>query len=132
MEPKNTVDAVRALAEAQYGVVARRQLLALGLGEEQVKSWGKRGRLIRRHRAVYALGHRVLTQHGRWMAAVLAAGDGAVLSHRSAAALWGMRPPGGALIEVTVTGDWARTPGDGIKAHRSAISVPGFATVRSE
>jgi very-short-patch-repair endonuclease len=62
------------------------------------------------------------------MAAVLASGDGALLSHRSAAALWGLRPPGGTLIEVSVGGDWARTPGDGIKAYRSTIAVPAFAT----
>ena len=52
------------------------------------------------HRSVYAVGHTVLTPRSRWMAAVLAAGVCAVLSHRSAAALWGVHGPGG-RIEVT-------------------------------
>ena len=59
------------------------------------------GRLHPVSAGVYAVGHRVLSQHGRWMAAVLAAGPGAVLSHRSAAALWGIRPTARARVEVT-------------------------------
>ena len=66
--------------------------------------------------AVYALGQRVLTQHGRWMAAVLACGEGALLSHRSAAALWGLRPPGGSLIEATTGVSGVRAREDGIRA----------------
>jgi anti-sigma factor ChrR (cupin superfamily) len=50
------------------------------------------GQLHRVHRGVYAVGHTVLTTRGRWVAAVLAAGPGAVLSHASAAALWELRP----------------------------------------
>jgi very-short-patch-repair endonuclease len=129
MDPKNAVDAVRALAEQQHGVVARRQLVAIGLGPDQIKSWVRRGRLVPQWRAVYALGHSVLTQHGRWMAAVLACGEGALLSHRSAAALWGLRPPGGSLIEGRVGVDGPRAPGDGIKTYRSTIVAPRFATV---
>lgn len=60
-----------------------------------------RGRLHVLHRGVYAVGHRVLTDEGRWMAAVLAGGPGAVLSHRSAAAHWGIRPSQTALVDVT-------------------------------
>ena len=56
---------------------------------------GPRGRLHRIHRGVYAVGHPVLTVDGRRMAAVLAAGPGAVLSHASAAALWEIRPQRG-------------------------------------
>lgn len=129
MEPKSAVDLVRALAEEQHGVVARRQLVELGVGPERVKSWVRRGRLVPQWRAVYALGHGVLTQHGRWMAAVLACGEGALLSHRSAAALWGLRAPGGSLIEARVGVDGPRAPGDGIKTYRSAIVAPRFATV---
>jgi very-short-patch-repair endonuclease len=58
------------------------------------------GRLHVLHRGVYAVGHTRVCQEGRWLAAVLACGDGAVLSHRSAAALWGIRPYSG-TIEVT-------------------------------
>ena len=53
------------------------------------------------HRGVYALGHKRLTRHGRWMAAVLSCGPDAVLSHRDAAALWGVRKDNRARIEVT-------------------------------
>jgi len=53
---------------------------------------------------VYAVGHRVVSREGRWMAAVLAMGSEAVLSHRSAAALWGIRPTARGRIEVIVLG----------------------------
>jgi predicted transcriptional regulator of viral defense system len=77
------------------------------------------GRLHSLHRGVYAVGHTALTLRGRWMAAVLALGPGAVLSHRDAAALWGLRDPEGARIDVTVprAGRGARR---GINVHRSA------------
>ena len=65
----------------------------------------------------YAVGHRVLSQHGRWMAAVLAAGQGAVLSHRSAAALWGIRPTSRAHVEVTAAHGSA--PAESILTRRS-------------
>jgi very-short-patch-repair endonuclease len=90
------------LAARQHGVVARWQLLALGLGRRAIDHRVERGRLHVVHRGVYAVGHRAITQHGRWMAAVLAAGPGAVLSHRSAAALWGIRPSSRTRIDVTV------------------------------
>jgi very-short-patch-repair endonuclease len=51
---------------------------------------------------VYAVGHRAVSRHGWWLAAVLACGDGAVLSHRSAAALWGLRPTERSGVDVTV------------------------------
>jgi very-short-patch-repair endonuclease len=56
------------------------------------------------------------------MAAVLASGDGALLSHRSAAALWGLRPVGASVIDVTVRPDGGRTAGDGIRVHRSSVA----------
>lgn len=62
------------------------------------------GHLVRLHRGVYAVGHRHLRREGHWLAAVLAVGPGAVLSHRDAAALHGLRPPGDhARWEVTTT-----------------------------
>ena len=89
------------LADRQHGVVARRQLLELGLTREAVAVRVEGKRLHRLHPGVYAVGHRVLSQRGRWMAAALAAGPGAVLSHRSAAALWGIRSASSHAIEVT-------------------------------
>lgn len=81
-----------ALANRQHGVVTRAQLRSLGVGDGSVSWWVRTGRLHRIHRGVYAVGHRTLTDEGRWLAAVLACGPGAVLSHRAAAALWGIRP----------------------------------------
>jgi hypothetical protein len=66
------------------------QLLALGLGEDAIDARLRGGRLHRLHRGVYAVGHGLVPTEGRWIAAVLRIGDGAVLSHRSAAALWGI------------------------------------------
>ncbi len=77
------------------------------------------GRLHSLYRGVYAVGHRVLSQQARWMAAVLACGPGAVLSHRSAAALWGMRDPTSRAIEVT-TPSKSRSRG-GIQRHFAAL-----------
>jgi very-short-patch-repair endonuclease len=92
------------IAERQHGVVERAQLLALGLGPRTIERRLAAGRLHRLHRGVYAVGHRSLTVQGRWLAAVLALGPDAVLSHRSAAALWELRPAGGRRIDVTVPG----------------------------
>lgn len=90
-----------ALARRQHGVVARRQLLALGLSLDAIDHRVERGRLHPLHRGVYAVGHRKLPRAGAWMAAVLAGGESAVLSHRSAAALWGIRDTAGRSTEVT-------------------------------
>jgi very-short-patch-repair endonuclease len=92
------------LAERQHGVVARRQLLGMGLGRDAIRGRVASGRLHRLHPGVYAIGHRVVSREGRWMAAVLAGGDGAVLSHRSAAALWGIVSYSGA-IEISTPRD---------------------------
>ena len=83
--------------DAQGGVVARGQLVALGLSRTAIARRINVGRLHRVHRGVYAVGHRVLGRAGREWAAVLASGDGAVLSHRSVGArlaivTWNGRP----------------------------------------
>lgn len=90
------------LARGQHGIVARRQLLAIGLDTDAVKRRTRAGRLHRLRPGVYAVGHTAITRRGRWMAAVLASGDGAVLSHRSATALWGIWGAGAGEIHVTV------------------------------
>jgi Transcriptional regulator, AbiEi antitoxin/Protein of unknown function (DUF559) len=79
-----------ALAEEQHGVLARSQLLEAGLSPRTIRRRIEAGRLHRIHREVYAFGRKRLSQRGRWLAAVFACGDGAVLSHRSAAAIWGL------------------------------------------
>jgi very-short-patch-repair endonuclease len=107
--------AIAALAEAQYGVISRPQLSELGLGGRAIDHRLEVGRLRPVHRGVYAIvGPRLLTRHGHWLAAVLASGPGAVLSHFAAAALWGMRR--GSRIEVTVPRG-GRKPRNGIRLH---------------
>jgi Transcriptional regulator, AbiEi antitoxin len=113
---------IAELAEAQYGVVGRRQLLALGVGEEAIEVRLRAGRLHRLHRGVYSVGHRVVPREGRWLAAVLFAGPGAaVLSHRSAATLWGIRDHYSGAIEVTCRSK-SRSRG---AIHRHFAALPG-------
>ena len=109
--------AIGALAERQHGVVSRAQLLELGIGRDAIDRRLQLGRLRQVHRGVYTIGHRLLTQDGRWTAAVLAYGPHAVLSHRAAAALWGMR--GGTQVEVTVPGGLRGR--SGIQVHRAKL-----------
>jgi uncharacterized protein DUF559 len=92
------------LAAAQHGVVARGQLVDLGFSHQEIKTLVARKRIVRLHRAVYAVGHTNLAARGRWMAAVLACGPGALLSHRDAGALHDLRRIGGGWVEVTAPG----------------------------
>lgn len=102
---------IGALADTQHGVVARRQLLALGVGRRAIDDRVAAGLLIPLHRGVFAVGHRRLAIEGRWLAAVLAAGDGAVLSHRDAAALHEMRkPPQSRKVSVSTPSAAKGTP----------------------
>lgn len=91
------------LAGRQHGVITRRQLLALGFDTRSIEHRLARGRLHPVMRGVYAVGWPRLTRERRWMAATLACGDGAVLSHRSAAALWGIGAENPGRIDVSVT-----------------------------
>jgi very-short-patch-repair endonuclease len=91
---------VAALAKRQHGVVARRQLLGLGMSSRAVDGRIGRGQLHEVFRGVYVVGARRISRKGRWLAAVLAAGEGVVLSHRSAARLWRLLPGAPELIEL--------------------------------
>lgn len=108
-----------ALALRQYGVVTRAQLGAIGLAVGAIERRVTGGRLHRLYPGVYAVGHRVLTDEGRWMAAVLAGGHGAALSHAAAGAHWGIHRPAGAA--VAVTGAQQRRPRPGVRFHRSRL-----------
>jgi hypothetical protein len=105
-----------ALAYRQGGVVSRRQLIALGFSKAEIDNRVADGRLHVLHRGVYAVGHRAIGIVGRRWAAVLACGDGAVLSHASAAAAWGIRPSSSDRIDVSV-GRGGRTGRPGIRLH---------------
>jgi very-short-patch-repair endonuclease len=91
---------VAELAKRQHGVVARVQLLGIGLGRRAIAARAERGLLHEVFLGVYVYGARRITRKGRWMAAVLAAGDGAVLSHRSASRLWRLLPPAAEHVDV--------------------------------
>jgi very-short-patch-repair endonuclease len=100
-------------------VVARWQLLEDGLSEEEIDGRIRVGRFHPVRHGVYAIGHRRLSREGRWMAAVLASGPDAVLSHWAAAALWMIRPNSRSVIDVTDPVK-SRTWG-GIRRHHKAL-----------
>jgi hypothetical protein len=111
--------ALAELARVQHVVFGLDQLSELGLTGSAVRNRVAAGRLHRIHQGVYSLVPReLLTRDGLYMAAVLACGDGAVLSHRSAARLHGLRSDGYWKIEVTVPKRSARTH-SGVAVHRS-------------
>jgi very-short-patch-repair endonuclease len=128
------------LAENQHGVVTRAQLLSLGLTPDAIRHRVARGRLHAIHRGVYAVGRPELTARGWWTAAVLACGSDAVLSHESAAQLWGIRKQGSramngtqlrppSLIDVSVPETASRSRA-GIRIHRRGALPPGDLTRR--
>jgi very-short-patch-repair endonuclease len=128
---KSDPDALLArIATNQYGVVSRAQLRTAGLSSTGVSRRVAAGRLHRIHRGVYAVGHRSLSNEGRWMAAVLAHGEGAVLSHLSAAALWRIRHPRNGPVDITVTGTAGRATRAGISLHRSTTLTASSCTRR--
>jgi very-short-patch-repair endonuclease len=101
----NAIDRfVAGLADLQHGIVTRRSLLAAGIGRRAINHRIASGRLHPVHRGVYVVGHWNLSADGRRMAAVLAAGPGAVLSHRAAGSLWGLWRSD--VIEVTRESPW--------------------------
>ena len=104
---------------SQHGVVARRQLLGLGMSEEAIRHRLAIGRLHPLWRGVFAVGRPQVGQLGIWRAAVLACGQEAVLSHGSAAALWGFGDEG-RVIEVS-TGRAKRGYRNGIVVHRRTV-----------
>ena len=110
--------AVARLAGRQHGVVARLQLLALGATRHVIEQRVRQGFLHRVHAGVYAVGHRTLTHEGRWMAAVLASGEGAVLSHQSAAGLWELAVDKGVPHTTTATASETRR---GLRIHHCAL-----------
>lgn len=105
------------LVEQQHGVVTHAQLMQLGMGPGAIRHRLTSGRLHRLMRGVYAAGRPQVEAQGLRMAAVLACGPEALLSHRSAAALWGMRRAGGEGVEVVVPIQLPRRR-PGIRVHR--------------
>jgi very-short-patch-repair endonuclease len=109
------------VAARQHGVIAHDQLARAGITRWGVQRRVAAGWLHRRHLGVFAVGHPALTDRGRFAAAVLAGGAGAVLSHRSAAALWGLTPET-AVVDVTVPGRRCAGP-DGVVVHSGRLAA---------
>lgn len=107
------------LADRQYGVISRRQLLAEGLSLRSIGRRVEAGRLHCLHRCVYAFGAPRVSLRGEWMAAVLACGDKALLSHQSAAMLWGLMRPRRGSVDVSAAAGRRR---HGIVVHECGIT----------
>ena len=117
--------AIAELARRQHGVVARRQLVWLGYSRHEIDRRIASGMFHHVHLGVYAVGHRRLTREGRWFAAVLAAGDEAVLSHESAAALWQLRDK---ERDIEVTTPTQRRKRRGVRMHQSVLAPSDITT----
>jgi hypothetical protein len=98
----STVEATLAeMAGRSHGVVTRAQLLAAGITRDEIDHRLSLGALLREHRGVYRVGHRAPSVEARYLAAVWACGDDAVLSGRAAAHLWGILKGAAPAPEVT-------------------------------
>jgi very-short-patch-repair endonuclease len=111
------------IAARQNGRITTKQLKRCGVGKSSIERGVDAGRLHRVHTGVFALGHLAPSRLGDWQAAVLACGDGAVLSHRCAATLMGIRDGVGPRVDVTIptTSGRRRT---GIEIHHGPL--PGY------
>jgi predicted transcriptional regulator of viral defense system len=110
-------EALDAVATEQHGVVSRQQLRDLGLSDTMIARWLEIGRLHHLHRQVFAIGHTAITIEGRLWAALLYAGEGAVLSHTTAAWAWQLIDAEPTRIHITVPGRRSSLPD--VRVHHS-------------
>jgi hypothetical protein len=113
-----TEEVIAQIAAQQHGITTIDQLREAGLEKSGVSRRVRMGRLHRVHQGVYAVGHFGLGLEARWMAAVLACGPGAALSHRSAAVRWGLLRPADGLIDVSAPTRAGRVSPVGVCLHR--------------
>ncbi len=119
------------LGGGRHGVFALAEAASLGLTKQKAARRVAGGRLWRLHTGVYSIvPPHLLRAEGRWLAAVLACGPGAVLSHTHAAALWELRHRPSGLIHVTIPRRSGRRKRPGITLHRSSTLLPSHTTVR--
>jgi hypothetical protein len=118
---------IAAIAGRQYGVVSRSQVIARGISSRQIQRRVAAGRLIPLHRGVFAVGHGAPRQEARWLAAVLACGEGAALSPPSAGALWQLLDGDGDLPDVTAP---TRRRTRGIAVHEGRLVAADIAVQR--
>jgi very-short-patch-repair endonuclease len=115
---------LEALATRQHGVISHRQLIAMGIDEQWIERRLWERRLVAIHRNVYAVGHRRLPVRAPWWAALLAYGPGAILSHQSAAVLWGIRRKRRGPVHVTAPcGRQGLRRRGGIWIHRCKLTA---------
>src|SRR5829696_2354491 len=116
------------IASAAHGVVTRSELLRTGITADEIRWRVRTGSLLRQHRGVYRVGHRAPSIEARYLAAVLAGGEGALLSGRAAAHLLGLvkgtapAPEVMALTERRI---------EGVRTHRSRAFDARDATIVS-
>ena len=127
MQPQGSTAEVKLarIAARSYGVVTRAQLEGAGLSPEEIKQRVGRGTLLREHRGVYRVGHRAPSVEARYLAAVLACGEGALLSGRAAGHLLSLLKGPAPPPEVT-TPAWRRV--NGVRTRRSRRIDPRDAT----
>jgi very-short-patch-repair endonuclease len=119
--------AVRSIARGQDGIVAREQLLAAGVSGSAIHRALHAGRLHAIHRGIYAtVAPELLTEEGHLLAALLAAGDGALLSHGTAAWRWRIIAAPPSVIELAVPRT-RRAPA-GVNLFESGHLRPGDST----
>jgi len=109
--------AVAWIASRQHGVVSGEQLARCGLTRSAVAHRVRHGRLHRLHRGAFAVGHGAVGPEGRVLAAVLAAGDGAVASHRSAGRLQAILPAGSSPTSGLEPVDVLLTTGGSVRSR---------------
>ena len=105
------------LARNQHGIVSSEQLRAVGYTPQAIHHRIRTGRLHPLHRGIYVVGRPHVTDHGRWMAAVLACGEDAVLSHSSAATLWRIGFELRGLVELSLPSR-SRRQRPGLRIHQ--------------
>ena len=110
--------AIARFARKQHGIVTTKQLVEAGLSSAAISKRVRSGKLYRVHQGVYSVGHDGLSREAWWMAAVLACGPGAALSHGSAAVHWGLLRPLRGPIDVSVPTHSGRKRRRGIRIHR--------------
>ena len=117
--PQNATVRAAEVASAQWGVISLRQLLDCGVAKSTTNRWRWEGRMYTIHDGVYALGHSSVPIEGRLVAALLHAGPGAVLSHRTAAWWWRLLEREPAVIDVSAPGRHGSI--DGVRVHHPRL-----------
>jgi very-short-patch-repair endonuclease len=112
------------VADRQCGKISRGQLRAIGIPSSTVDRLLRKGRLRRRHPGVYTYGHRAPVALAEETAAILALRDGALLSHQTAAALWGLTPGADRQVHALIRGHARAGRLDGVTVHRTTVLEP--------